>query len=143
MRFNGAQDRLGGRRGIPESMVVVGPVGEENAEEETGRWRRVSAACEGCVGGGDSRQMIRKVAKDIFDDMVGFGGGSRGSRGDGPMGQEKRREIWNGQQCAVELRDYYTHSAESDTAEPRSGKRQSVQRRGGSGVESWRAVGDG
>lgn len=55
---------------------------------------------------------------------------NRGSRGDGPMGQEKRREIWNGQQCAGELRDCYTHPAESDTAESTSGKRQFVQRRG-------------
>lgn len=51
MRFDGAQDRLRGRRGIPERVVVVGPVGEEDTEEETSRWRRVSAAC--CVGGGE------------------------------------------------------------------------------------------
>lgn len=92
MRLDGSKYGLRGSDAVPESVVVVGPVCEQNPEEETCRCvpRAVLVSRTSVHGwkgrGRNSRQMIRNVAKEIFVDIArrrGLGGGGSGAACDG------------------------------------------------------------
>lgn len=60
---SGISGREGGLGDGPEDVIVVGEVGEEDAEKEAGCWRGLSAV--GVLAEGiDVRPTMRKVAND-------------------------------------------------------------------------------
>jgi hypothetical protein len=70
-----------GRGRGPEDRVVVGELGEEEAEEEGGRWWRLGWVGMGWdgwrwVGWGDVRQRMRKVAKELLPHTMAAVAGS-------------------------------------------------------------------
>lgn len=85
----------------------------------------------------DSRQMIRNVANDILDDMVGCGGGCAVT-----WEKVRVRELWESVESSAvrwELRTGNTHPRSKQVPRIDVQKQWSVGRRG-SGVESWRTA---
>lgn len=112
--------------------MVIRPVGEKDAEEKAGR-------CGGQIERDrraerrDSRQIIRNVAKDNLDDMVGCG--MRRSRGGGENSRESSA-VGIVSSAPGEIRTGNTHPPNKQV--PRINVQKTAVR--GKDVESWRTA---